>query len=131
MIIKGSNPYPDAVDVLTTDIGFTKKSETKYRVYLPIPIDGEQARAYHGCELSRLIELGVRAKSHNVDFKSCFDQTTGEITKNGHVSMQRLADGYRLGQPRGASQKAKATILDMLCEATGKSPEELLEEAGA
>ena len=110
MNIKGHNPYPDDVNVITTDIGFAKDSETRYRVYLPTD------PKYWGTTQDRFNEIATRKCSHNVPFDQCFDKITGLPKEGGHVKMQKMADDYKVGQARGASQKAKATKLDDLAE---------------
>lgn len=104
--------HPPVVDYdnkvqLTTAIGFGRKPDEKYEIVWDVPKNDEDCKARYDCELKTLIEAGVRQFSTRPNYQDVGFDENGVLKPDGHLEMQKLADGYKVGQRQvGVSQKA-------------------------
>jgi len=99
---------------LQTNIGFTAKTTEKFEIYWLVPDTDEECKERYDCELKDLITAGVRQLTTRPDYKSVGFEEDGALKPNGHAEMQKMADGYKVGQRQAATggQKAKAKKWD-------------------
>lgn len=92
---------------LTTAIGFGRKPDEKYEIVWDVPATDEECKERYDCELKTLIEAGVRQFSTRPNYQDVGFNEDGTLKPDGHEEMQKLADGYKVGQRQvGVSQKA-------------------------
>lgn len=118
---------------LITNIGFTAKSDEKYQIVWLIPETDEEAKERYDCTLKDLVEAGIRQFSTRPNYKDVGFEDTGELKPEGHLAMQTLADGYKVGQraTAGASQKVMAQKAKKAEAELGMTMEEMVEKMKA
>ena len=110
----------DNKHTLITNIGYTAKADEKFQIAWPVPTTDEEAQTRYECPLADLVEAGIRQLSTRPDYKAVGFDEDGNLKPDGHLAMQTLADGYKVGQRAvaGASvkvmaQKAKKAEADL------------------
>ena len=110
----------DNKHTLITNIGYTAKADEKYQIAWLVPSTDEEAQTRYECPLADLVEAGIRQLSTRPDYKAVGFDEDGNLKPDGHLAMQTLADGYKVGQRAvaGASvkvmaQKAKKAEADL------------------
>lgn len=104
--------HPPVVDYdnktqITTAIGYGRKPDEKYEIVWDVPSTDAQCQERYDCDLKTLIEAGVRQFSTRPNYQDVGFETDGTLKTDGHLEMQKLADGYKVGQRQvGTSQKA-------------------------
>ena len=117
----------DGKAYLHTNIGFDRAADTKYEIYWLIPTTDEECKYRYDCDLTTLIESGVRQLTTRPDYKTVGFDESGELKEGGHEAMQFMADAYKVGaRVAGEGIKSKAVKLDgMVAKYGGGSQEEL------
>lgn len=90
--------------------GSFKGATNRYEILWPIPQTDEECQDRYGCDLKKLIELGVQIFSHAPDYASLFDGKD-EYSIELHEGLQSLADAQKAGMRKagkGAQVKADA-----------------------
>lgn len=92
---------------LTTAIGYGRKPDEKYEIVWDVPETDEACKERYDCDLKTLIEAGVRQFSTRPNYQDVGFDDNGVLKPDGHLEMQKLADGYKVGQRQvGVGQKA-------------------------
>lgn len=99
----------DNTRTLITNVGFTAGAKVRYEVIWDIPATDKEAQARYDCTLQDLIAAGVRQYSTRPDYKAVGFDDDGNLKPDGHEEMQKLADGYKVGQ-RAVGTGAKAVV---------------------
>ena len=99
----------DNAKTLITSVGFTAGAKVRYEILWPIPSTDEEAQERYDCTLADLITAGVRQYSTRPDYKAVGFDDDGNLKPDGHEEMQKLADGYKVGQ-RQVGTGAKAVV---------------------
>lgn len=125
--IAGNKP-DDGKPYLHTNIGFDRGSEVKYEIYWLIPATNEEAKERYDCDLTTLVESGVRQLTTRPNYKDVGFEEDGELKEGGHGFMQDMADNYKVGaRVTGTGVKTKANKLDAMATKYGDGSIEVLE----
>lgn len=118
---------------IVTNIGFTAKSKDKYQIVWPVPqvsdgleIAEAESKDRYDCDIQTLIEAGIRQFTTRPDYKGVGFNDDGTLKPDGHEEMQKLADGYKVGQRQvGVGVKAVAQRAKKAEEEVGMTLEQM------